>query len=132
MSVPFAPDRRRRHLDQFAVLFVAAAGVGGCDAPADPVKPASIAPPACQAVAVFGNGSVCSAKDPTLAACGSSKRRVCAAGWLCFDAPESVACACKTDADCDRRAAYINTARTAARKAPLAARCDGFRCVGPP
>ncbi|MSP93203.1 MAG: hypothetical protein EXR79_15615 [Myxococcales bacterium] len=130
-AAPVLPVHHRVAWIGHAVV-VLAVGTAGCDTPTEPAEPPPVAPPACQAVTTFGNGTVCSAKDPTLAACGSAKRRVCASGWLCFDAPEFAACACTTDADCDRRAAYINAARTAARKAPLAARCDGFRCIGPP
>lgn len=94
--------------------------------------PTDVTPPACIDVKHFGNGIACNANDPTLALCGSSARRVCASNWLCFDAPELIDCSCAADDDCKSRTDYINEARTAASKAPLASKCDAGRCVGRP
>jgi len=115
-----------------AVWAVALAlALAGCGQEDDAVRP-SISPPACKSVTSFGNGAVCSAKEPALVACGTSKQRTCASGWLCFHAPERVDCACAADADCQERAAYINAARVTAKKAPMAAKCQGGRCAGQP
>lgn len=115
----------------FAAL-LAAWAVAACDAPAEEAEPGTVTPPLCNAVVSFGNGAQCVETDSKIAACGTSKRRTCASGWLCFDAPELADCGCAIDADCQGRAAYINAGRTAAGKAPLAAKCDGGRCAGAP
>lgn len=119
------PHRRRP-------VWLAALALWACDAEPVATKPGSVTPPACVDVKSFGNGSACNANDPTIALCGKSARRVCASNWLCFDAPELVDCACATDADCTKRTEYINVARTAASKAPLASKCEGGRCAGRP
>lgn len=106
--------------------------VAGCDAEtATPSQP-TITPPLCTLVKSFGNSATCGVDDSTLAACGSGARRTCAGGWLCFDAPEYVDCSCVVDADCAPRTAYINAARTASGKAPLASLCVATRCQGIP
>jgi hypothetical protein len=103
----------------------------GCGNDEEGLAP-SIAVPPCARVARFGNGAACSLAEPTLAACGSAARRTCGGGSLCFDAPELLVCACTADADCAGRAGYINEARQAAGKAPIAAICDQSRCKGLP
>ncbi len=103
-----------------------------CDAEPAATKPGPVVPPACVDVKSFGNGSTCNANDPTVALCGKAARRVCASNWLCFDAPELVDCGCSVDGDCDKRTEYINVARTAVSKAPLASKCEGGRCAGRP
>jgi hypothetical protein len=106
--------------------------ISACDAPAEEPKVPTLALPACTAIAKFGNGALCSSKEPSLAACGASDKRTCASGWLCFDAPEYVACACKADLDCTGRTDYINAGRVQTSKQPLAAKCDAGRCAGLP
>ena len=85
--------------------------------------------PACKEVERFGNGQTCSALEPTLAACGASPSRLCAGGWLCYESAASAECACQTDADCAGKREYVNTARAAADKAPVAVTCRSNRCV---
>lgn len=112
----------------FTLLLVAA-----CSTPAqDTIAPATIAPPNCATVASFGNGAICSASSEGMAACGTGKRRVCAAARLCFDAPEFAFCACDNDADCKGRAAYINKARLSRDQEPIDVLCLGGRCAGAP
>ena len=104
-----------------------------CSTPAeDKVSPVTVEPPNCTAVASFGNGALCSASSEGMAACGASKRRVCAAARLCFDAPEYAFCACDKDADCNGRAAYINKARLRRDQEPIDVLCHGGRCAGAP
>ena len=94
--------------------------------------PQAITPPACTAVTSFGNGAACSSAEPTLAACGTSSSRLCSGGWLCYDAPEFAECSCQTDADCSGKRAYVNAARIAQEKSPLAVTCHGGRCIEGP
>lgn len=115
-----------------ALLGVTAWVISGCETPANAEKPGPVVPPACTSVVTFGNGAACDDTDSKVATCGPAKRRTCASGWLCFDAPELADCACEVDTDCAGRTAYINAGRTAAGKAPLAAKCDGGRCAGAP
>jgi hypothetical protein len=104
----------------------------GCDGAATAPVQGWRTPPRCSAVQAFGNGARCSSDDASLSACGTAKRRTCASGWLCADAPEYIDCTCETAADCTGRTAYINSARNAAGKAPLANTCDRGRCGGRP
>ena len=60
----------------------------------------AIEPPPCTSVTQFGNGQTCSAKDATLANCGTSASRLCASGWLCYDDVAFEQCKCQTNADC--------------------------------
>ena len=106
--------------------------VVACSSATETSEPSSITPPLCNQVAHFGNGATCSAAAPTLPECGSAAKRTCATGWLCFDAPEFANCGCAKDNDCEGRAAYINAARTLAKKAPLSASCVQGRCAGQP
>lgn len=103
-----------------------------CGPDPEPEVPPSKALPACKALTHFGNGAVCSSAEPTLAVCGTSSRRTCSSGWLCFDAPELADCTCQTDGDCTGRAQYVNASRATAGKAPLQAKCEGGRCAGRP
>ena len=89
----------------------------------------AIDPPACTSVTQFGNGQTCSAATPSLASCGTSASRLCAGGWLCYDAPEYEQCVCATDTDCDGKRAYVNQARALNDKSPIAITCIGGRCV---
>ena len=114
------------------LLLLLAVSLGACTGATETSDAASITPPLCSKVASFGNGATCSAADPTLAACGAAAKRTCASGWLCFDAPEYASCGCATDGDCDGRSAYVNAARTAAKKAPLSSKCVQGRCSGQP
>ena len=118
----------RRHLLVLAALAACAACTGAAETP----DPASITPPLCSKVASFGNGATCTVSDLKLAACGAAAKRTCATGWLCFDAPEYANCGCATDADCDGRSAYVNAARTVAKKAPISSKCVQGRCSGQP
>jgi len=114
------------------LILGAATALAACTGAGEAPDPASTTPPLCSKVAVFGNGATCSIQDPKLVGCGTSARRTCATGWLCFDAPEYANCGCATDGDCDGRTAYVNAARTAARKAPLGSKCVQGRCAGQP
>ena len=92
----------------------------------------AIDPPACTTIGQFGNGATCSSAEPTLAACGTSGSRLCAGGWLCYDAPEYEQCACSTDADCNGKRDYVNQARALNDKSPVAITCHGGRCTEGP
>jgi hypothetical protein len=87
---------------------------------------------ACVSVASFGNGASCSDDDSSLKSCGASPWRACASSWLCFDDARYDQCTCATDADCAGRLAYINDARAANGKAPIASKCEEGRCAGRP
>ncbi len=89
----------------------------------------SVDPPACTSLTQFGNGQTCGTADPTLASCGTSASRLCAGGWLCYDAPEYEQCACTTDADCVGKRAYVGQARALNNKQPVGITCIGGRCV---
>ena len=89
-------------------------------------------PPNCATVDQFGNGQTCSVKSPALDECGTAPERMCANGWLCFDAARFAYCSCLVDADCQGRADYINKARAVAKFAPLGAKCVAGRCTGAP
>lgn len=102
----------------------------GCGQPEEPGFVAKTVP-ACTSISRFGNGLRCD-NDAGLGGCGVGTAGLCASGWLCFDRPELAFCACETDADCQGRAAYINTARAAKKVAPMAARCAAGRCQGAP
>ena len=114
-----------------ALWLGAALALGACG-PDEEGPVASLDPPACKSVTLFGNGAACSSADAKLATCGTKASRTCASGWLCFDAPEFVDCSCTVAADCEARATYINAARVTARRAPLAAKCEFGRCAGRP
>lgn len=118
--------------DRFRSIAGAAVWMMSVTACATPTDPDAAPLPLCTEVVRFGNGASCSAKDPSLAACGSSSFRTCGNGWLCFDSPRAQDCGCGTDADCAPRTDYINAARTAAGKAPLASKCVRGRCSGSP
>ena len=113
----------------FCLLVLAVA----CSTPdEDKVSPVPLDPPNCAKVTSFGNGALCSASSEGMAACGTAKRRVCAAARLCFDAPEFAFCACDKDADCNSRAVYINKARMSRDQEPIGILCRGGRCAGAP
>lgn len=136
MAVRAQRSRQSRRFDdrirRAAPMVLACVLLAGCGGPEDEKIPPSIDLPACTGIASFGNGATCTPEDAGLKACGGSGKRTCASSWLCFDAPEYVDCACTADADCDTRTAYINAARVAAKKAPLAAKCLEGRCAGRP
>ena len=89
----------------------------------------AIEPPPCTSVTQFGNGQTCSTQDGTLAACGTNASRLCAGGWLCYDAVEFEQCSCQTDADCAGKRDYIAAARVLNNLQPIAVTCHGGRCI---
>ncbi len=113
---------------RFAQLWIALSVIG-CGQSVALSPSTAIQPPPCTSLTSFGNGQTCSSADGTLAACGTSGSRLCADGWLCYDAPEYAQCTCQTDADCAGKRDYVNTARALNDKAPVATTCIGGRCV---
>ncbi len=103
--------------------------VAGCDDNAELDKDGPVKPAACASAPQFGNGQLCDDTPAGRAACGTG---VCAGGWLCFDAPRLAFCSCSTDADCERRATYVNQARAQRKMAPITASCEAGRCAGFP
>ncbi len=101
----------------------------GCGQAALTSNGTAIDPPPCTTISQFGNGQTCNSADPTLASCGTNASRLCAGGWLCYDAPEYEQCACTTDSDCAGKRDYVNQARALNDKSPTAITCNGGRCV---
>ncbi|MCO4761754.1 MAG: hypothetical protein KC502_09635 [Myxococcales bacterium] len=123
---------RRASVPHLCGWLVAVALTAGCDTKADVDLDAARAPAACLTVPVFGNGAVCEDTVKARDLCGTADDRICAAGWLCFDDVRSAFCTCSVDADCNRRANYINAARALRKMAPISAKCVAGRCAGLP
>ena len=112
-----------------ACLLAILIGPVACGQPAASSAQGAIDPPACTSVTQFGNGQTCSAKDATLANCGTSASRLCASGWLCYDDVAFEQCKCQTNADCAGKRDYVATARALNNMQPIAVSCHGGRCV---
>lgn len=110
-------------------LLCATVSLLGCGQTALTSSATAIDPPPCTTISQFGNGQTCAASDPSLASCGPSASRLCAGGWLCYDAPEYEQCACTADADCAGKREYVNQARALNDKSPVAISCHGGRCI---
>ena len=115
-----------------AFLALALAGLVACGQTTTTRNQTAIDPPPCTSISLFGNGQTCGTADPTLATCGTSASRLCAGGWLCYDAPEYEQCACQTDTDCNGKRDYVNQARLLNDKSPVAIGCHGGRCMEGP
>ena len=115
-----------------ACALFALALLASCSPPDEEPSDAAVQPPNCGSIITFGNGQQCSPDAAGLAVCGSAKERVCANGWLCFDAARFAYCSCSKDSDCQPRADYVNKARAVRKIAPLGAKCVAGRCAGAP
>ena len=122
--------RSARVIVQLAVLFTSL--VVACSSPPEEDADATVQPPNCATIVTFGNGQQCSSKSAELDECGAAEERVCANGWLCFDAARFAFCGCELDSDCQTRADYVNKARAIQKIAPLGAKCVAGRCAGAP
>lgn len=105
----------------------------GCSPPEAQLDPnATVDPSNCAGIITFGNGQTCDVKSTQISECGVAEDRVCANGWLCFDAAQYAFCSCHVDTDCQPRADYVNKARAVRKVAPLGAKCVQGRCAGAP
>ena len=111
------------------LVVVALSACVACTSPTSLNAQTAIEPPACTTVTQFGNGQTCSSADAMLKACGTNASRLCAGGWLCYDAPELEQCTCTADSDCDGKRAYVSQARALNDKQPISVTCHGGRCV---
>lgn len=115
------------------LAIVSLAWLSACSPPDDAPDPnATVVPPNCGSIISFGNGQVCSDKNPDISVCGTAEDRICANGWLCFDAAAAAFCSCSQDSDCQPRADYVNKARALRKIAPMGAKCVQGRCAGSP
>ena len=115
---------------QRVLVLASMLGLAACSPAAEPTLQAATVPN-CASVSRFGNGKRCDTQAD-ITACGAGAGVLCASDWLCFDSAAVAFCACDSDADCQGRASYINTARASSKIAPMAARCVGHRCEGAP
>jgi len=129
--------RQAAHVAGEAALTVALCILTACGGDAAQGVPPAAPVPACKTVTRFGNSATCvfppapgEAQAAPLPECGAAATRLCSRKGLCFDSPDAFDCACTADADCQQRADYINVARLKQKKAPLIAKCDGWRCSG--